>query len=333
MLIIQTHKKAPISEAHTLDNKTYYSIPTNHSIALRNTSNAAKIMPNYAHFVQGEHEFRPCIDYRSSVLKFSFEKREGCCKILLSSSVMKVLKIPEPYIFCIILSFLLASIPLESMQEKPVELLKITELENGSKLRYCLSLPKHYSATSTYPLVVALHYIGKVTPFFSLEFMASFVEPALEDMDAIMVAPDCPSQGWTDPFSESAILELILLLMKEYKIDADRLVILGYSLGGEGAWYMAARHPDLFSAAIPISAPPFAVTNEIIEHVPIYIIHGEQDERFSFLDVRTSYLEQKKAGAEIRMTIVTNAHHNQLGKFISPLKAAIPWIEKIWESR
>jgi hypothetical protein len=66
---------------------------------------------------------------------------------------------------------------------------------------------------------VALYYGDKVTPFYSKDFMISFVEPALKNLEAIIVAPDCPSMGWTNALSESAVLELILLLMKDYNQD------------------------------------------------------------------------------------------------------------------
>ena len=163
-------------------------------------------------------------------------------------------------------------------QENPPMLLKITELKSGLKLRYTLSLPHQYIPTQSYPLVVALHYGGKVTPFYSKDFMASLVDPALRDLDAIIAAPDCPASGWTNPVSEAAVLELVLLLMKEYTIDSGRVLILGYSMGGSGAWHMASRHPALFSAVIPISAPAETATTPVITDIPLYVIHGELDE-------------------------------------------------------
>ena len=232
----------------------------------------------------------------------------------------------------LVLALLFVS-PVDSAQEDSVMLFKITELKSGLKLRYTLSLPQPYSPTETYPLVIALHYGGKVTPFFSKDFVTSFVEPALKDLHAIIAAPDCPSDGWANPISESAVLELILLLMEEHKIDSGRVVILGYSLGGTGTWYMAARHPHLFSAAIPVSAPVDMAATPLIEHIPLHIIHGEKDELFAFSDIREVYLEQKNRGAEIELTMVAGASHYQLARFIAPLKSTIPWIKKMWEYR
>lgn len=246
---------------------------------------------------------------------------------------MKTLTLSKPCLFFIGLALLLAVGSIGLAQENPPMLLKIRELKSGLKLRYTLSLPRQYSPSQSYPLVVALHYGGKVTPFYSKDFMASLVEPALRDLDAIITAPDCPASGWTNSVSEAAILELVLLLMKEYTIDSDRILILGYSMGGSGAWHMASRHPALFSAAIPISAPAETATMPVIADIPLYVIHGELDELVPAQEIKKLCGKQKMNGAEIKLIIVKGASHYQLARFVNPLKASIPWIRNIWEMR
>ncbi len=221
----------------------------------------------------------------------------------------------------------------QTKQESPDMLLKITELKSGSKLRYTLALPPEYSPVKTYPLVIALHYGGKVTPFYGFEFLTVLVEPALKELDAILVAPDCPAMGWTNSTSEEAVLELILLCMETYSIDSDRVMILGFSMGGLGTWYMVGRHPDIFSAAIPIAAPADAETTPLIENVPLYLIHGEKDEIFPLYEVKKLYLKQKAGGAEIQFMVVEKTSHYDLARYITPLKSAIPWIKRVWEER
>ncbi len=216
-------------------------------------------------------------------------------------------------------------------QEDTAVLLKIAQLKSGLKLRYTLSLPPGYSPAKTYPLVVALHYGGKVTPFYGFEFLISLVEPALKELDAILVAPDCPAMGWTNAASEEAVLELILLCMETYSIDADRVLILGFSMGGLGAWHLASRHPDIFSAAIPIAAPADAETTPLIENVSLYVIHGEKDEVFPLDEVKKLYAKQKAGGADIQFMIVEKTSHYDLARYIAPLQAAIPWIKRTWE--
>ena len=262
------------------------------------------------HFFR-EHEILVCIDYRSFVLKYLFEKMVRCCKILLLPAAMKASTLTKLLFVFIAFLHLTNIVSADAAQEDSVMLLKITELKSGLKLRYTLSLPSSLSPDESYPLVVALHYGGKVTPFYSKDFVMSFVEPALKDLEAIFVAPDCPAMGWTNAVSETAVLELLLLLMEEYNIDSDRIVLLGYSMGGLGTWYMAARHPDLFSAAIPISAPSDLSTTPIIKDVPLYIIHGEKDQLFPPLDVKLLYHKQKNNSAQIEMKIVAGVMQQQ----------------------
>ena len=247
--------------------------------------------------------------------------------------MMKEWAFPNIKFLFIVLMFFSVCLSVDGTQEDPVMLLKIIELKSGLKLRYTLSLPRSYSPAESYPLVVALHYGGKVTPFYSKDFMVSLVSPALQDLDAILVAPDCPARGWSNSVSEAAVLELILTLMGDYDIESNRILLLGYSMGGLGAWYLAARHPDLFAAAIPISALVDESTTPIIKDVPLHLIHGDQDELFPTKDVRALYHKQKTGGAEIELMIVEGASHYQIDRFIIPLRATISWIEKIWEER
>jgi predicted peptidase len=232
-----------------------------------------------------------------------------------------------------LLVVLLPIASVDARQDNPVTLFKIAELKSGLNLRYTLSLPPSFNSGRAYPLVIALHYGGKITPFYGKDFLISFVEPALRDLDAIIVGPDCPSEGWTNTVSEEAVLELILLLMGEYKIDPDRLVILGYSMGGSGACYMAARHPDIFSAAIPISAPADPYNTPFVEETPLFIIHGELDKIYPVQEVKNLYKKQIKYVKESKMIVVERAAHHELLRFIPSLKASILWIIKIWEER
>jgi predicted esterase len=121
--------------------------------------------------------------------------------------------------------------------------------------------------------------------------------------------------------------------MEEYHIESNRILLLGYSMGGLGVWYLAARHPDLFCAAIPISALVDAAATPIMDDVPLYLIHGDQDELFPLEEVKRLYQTQKTGGADIELKIVLGASHYQMDQFITPLKATIPWIKNIWVER
>ncbi len=96
---------------------------------------------------------------------------------------------------------------------------------------------------------------------------------------------------------------------------------------------MAVRHPGIFSAAIPISAPADPSLTLLIKDVPLFIIHGDLDEIYPVSEVKNLYERQKMRGAEIKLMIVEMATHHELAPFIPPLTAAIPWLKRIWEDR
>ena len=47
---------------------------------------------------------------------------------------------------------------------------------------------------------------------------------------------------------ETDILEAIQSVRKRYNIDADRIVLAGFSMGGAGSWQTGLHYPDLFAA-------------------------------------------------------------------------------------
>ncbi|MFQ6037212.1 MAG: lipase family protein [Candidatus Aminicenantales bacterium] len=210
---------------------------------------------------------------------------------------------------------------------------KITELKSGVKLRYTVSLPASYSPVDRYPLVMALHYGGRVTPFYGKGFLAALVQPALEGLEAVIVAPDCPGRGWTALVSEHSVLELLEHISEEFSVDRRRTLLLGYSMGGIGTWFISSRHSHLFSAAIAISALPDTRTTRVLRDVPMYVIHGAADEIFPVSAVQKFVEKQKAAGASIELHVVEGLSHYQTPRFISALKAAIPWIQAVWESK
>ncbi len=82
-------------------------------------------------------------------------------------------------------------------------------------------------------------------------------------------------------------------LKRRYPIDTDRVVLMGYSMGGFGAWNVGLRYHDLFAAVTPfaggLSREEFAagllgrdqVTRALLDNVamvPVYFVHGDEDD-------------------------------------------------------
>jgi predicted peptidase len=183
------------------------------------------------------------------------------------------------------------------------------------------------------PLVLALHWGGPLYPYIGGDLLTGLVEPALRELGAIIVAPDRTTESWTDPQSEATLLALLDEIQANYAIDPVRTLITGYSIGGMGTWYMAARNPERFAAAIPIAAPPPPDAADNEWKIPLYVIHGRQDELFPLAETERVVRQLEAQGAAVELAIVDRATHYQTDRFREPLQRAIPWIRRAWEGR
>jgi predicted peptidase len=207
------------------------------------------------------------------------------------------------------------------------------EPKDGPPVRYTLSIPKGYEPGSPSPLVLALHYGGRVTPYYSKGFVLDLVKPGLQKLDAIIVAPDCPSpDGWANQKSDRAVTALVYHLLERYEIDRSRVLVTGYSLGGHGTWYMAAEHPDLFTAAIPMAgAPPRGTLNKI-GVIPICVVHSADDRVVPIQPARDAATELEKKNTTVKLIVSRGMEHYHFGSFVEPLKRAAAWVDKQWRN-
>ena len=207
------------------------------------------------------------------------------------------------------------------------------ELASGRTLLYTLALPPSFSPDRPYPLIVALHYGGKVTPYYGEPFLTNLILPGLGGLDAIMVAPDCPGETWTEPPSEEAVLSLIRRIEKDYTVNPRRRVLTGFSLGAIGTWKMALGNPDLFSAAIPISGMPPRGIVVGPAGPPVLVIHSLSDEIFPLEPLKKFIGFCEEQGLRIEFHPVPGLSHYRYDAFVPALGEAVPWLEAIWREK
>jgi poly(3-hydroxybutyrate) depolymerase len=202
-------------------------------------------------------------------------------------------------------------------------------LPGGQTLRYTLAIPDGYRDDRPAPLIVALHFGGRVTPFYGRGMLEVLVLPALAELEAIAVAPDALDRGWDDALDEGSVLALMDHLGKTLAIDRKRVLCTGYSMGGVGTWYLAGRHPDRFTAAIPIAGRPPA---DLDVKVPVYALHGRDDEVMPIGPTESLINHLSAGGADARLMVVNDATHYQTDRFVDPLRvAAGRWLRRVWK--
>lgn len=203
----------------------------------------------------------------------------------------------------------------------------------GHNRRYTIAIPSEYSDQNTTPLILVLHWGGMVTQFYGRGILEGLAKPALGELGAIIVAPDCPHGDWANPRSEAVVLDLLDYLFTQYNIDAEKILITGYSLGGIGTWYLAARHQERFTAAIPMACPPGSKSSEVNWQIPLFVIHSRRDELFPFEETEKVVRQLQTRGHPIEFKLIDLVTHFDTAGFLRPLQATVPWIRKVWGVR
>ena len=207
------------------------------------------------------------------------------------------------------------------------------ELADGATLRYGIALPRGYegSENDPRPLVLALHPGGRAQ-YYGSSFMRSIVEPALRSWGAVLIAPDVPDRSWATPAAERAVLALVAHVLDEHAIDPRRVLVTGFSMGGRGAWYYAARHPGVFTGAIVMAGSP-GDDVERLRSTPIYLIHSPDDEVVPFEPVVEAHGALAARGHPVEMRVLPGAGHYMMGSYVPALRLAGEWMRERWDPR
>jgi predicted peptidase len=193
-----------------------------------------------------------------------------------------------------------------------------------------VSVPDGYDPARPAPLVLVLHPGGERVPYYGAE-SRRIVEPALRHLRPIMIAPDCPSAAWSDAAADQTSIALINDAMRAYAIDRKRVLVVGYSMGGRGTWYMASHHQDVFTAAIPMAASTRDLSIDQLGKQPTYIIHSRADEVVPFAPAERTARDLKKLGRDVQFEAVDDLTHFDMVSYVDALRVAGRWVANRWK--
>ncbi|MEO8371038.1 MAG: alpha/beta hydrolase-fold protein [Candidatus Solibacter sp.] len=124
---------------------------------------------------------------------------------------------------------------------------------DGSVQPYAITLPENYDPSKPARLYVWLHGRQNNTTESEFIFSQQTFRPGnvpVADQGQIQVDlfGRINSAGWHWA-GEADVFEGIAAVKKRFKIDDQRVLLRGFSMGGEGAWHIALHYPDRFAAA------------------------------------------------------------------------------------
>jgi pimeloyl-ACP methyl ester carboxylesterase len=124
---------------------------------------------------------------------------------------------------------------------------------DGSVQPYAVTLPENYDPSKPARLYVWLH--GRQGNTTESEFIFNQQRPRpgnppVADQGQIQLDlfGRINGAGWHWA-GEADVFEGIAAVEKRFRIDERRILLRGFSMGGEGAWHIALHHPDRFAAA------------------------------------------------------------------------------------
>jgi hypothetical protein len=127
---------------------------------------------------------------------------------------------------------------------------------DGSTQPFGVIVPAKYDATKPIRLDVVLHGSTRPTGLSELRFMNAFDDgdtgggPA-PDVEYLELHPLGRVENCYRWPGETDVFEAIEAVCRNYKIDRDRIVLRGMSMGASGTWHLGLKHPDRFVALGP----------------------------------------------------------------------------------
>ncbi len=159
---------------------------------------------------------------------------------------------------------------------------------NGKNRTYGVFLPKNYSGTASFPLVIYLHSYGW-NPTLGMNYTAL---NTVADTSDFLVAYPAAIPNWNSGIGESSswptpniddvgfINAMIDTLSNNYSINLDRVYACGFSNGGFMAYKLACQLSHRIAAIASVGgviSNSIATNCKSLHTMPILHIHGTSD--------------------------------------------------------
>jgi len=209
--------------------------------------------------------------------------------------------------------------------------------QEGAQYRYQVYVPRSFSPKAKWPVILALHGGGEYGSDGirqTVHGVAAAIRQAPERIPAIVVFPQAPANGqpgWQREAGRAA-LRAVDAAIAEFSGDPARVYLTGYSAGGNGAWFLASRHPERFAAVVVVcgfvgefvgrssavrypslapadDADPQAALAAQIK-APVWIFHGDADTVVPVDESRRMFSALKALRADVQYTELPGVSHD-----------------------
>lgn len=178
--------------------------------------------------------------------------------------------------------------------------------------RYLLYLPKGYEQESAEPWPLLFYLHGRSLRGRDLQKLKRYGPPSFldrrSDFPFVTVSPQLPDGSWPS----GSLVKLVDEVTKKYNVDPNRVYLAGVSLGGGGAWYLAAADPDRFAALVPVCGYAGTSISSRLSNLPIWAFHGAKDEIVPLEPHQKLVDAVNAAGGNAKLTIYPEGTHGNI---------------------
>lgn len=198
----------------------------------------------------------------------------------------------------------------------------------GEILPFRIYVPTRYDKTRAMPLIVALHGLGGSEDSF-FEAYEKRLPLLAEQRGYIIAAPlgyrpdgfygwgvgEAPPDMATRQLqerSEQDVMDVLARVRQDYRIDENRIYLMGHSMGAIGTWRLAAKYPNIWAAVGPVAGSGAPATVEKMGAIPQVVVHGDNDPTVPVAGSRTMVAEMKRRGVDVQYIEVRGGNHNSV---------------------
>ncbi len=192
---------------------------------------------------------------------------------------------------------------------------------------YRVFVPKAYTGTKAFPLIIALHGLGG-TEDGMLDRYGKRIPTLAEDRGYIVASPlgyrvdgfygsaiaatsDARERRQRE-LSEQDVMQVLKRMRADYKIDESRIYLMGHSMGAIGAWALAAKYPDIWASVAPFAGVAIPASVARFRHIPQFVVHGDADPTVNVSGSRNMVAEMKKLGVDVTYIEVPGGGHSNV---------------------
>src|ERR671917_419708 len=216
-------------------------------------------------------------------------------------------------------------------------LLTRTVKVGGESYTYQVFVPASLAGKKDVPVILFLHGIGQRGEggFLPSDGAAGgFLPPYLAQIPAPALLPPCRQGEYQhDPEMGRMVVAELEQTAAEFSADPKRLYLAGVSMGGFGAWHLAAENPGKFAAIVNVCGGStltrgdrFTPIARKIGRTPVWVFHGGEDRVVPVTESRGMVEALKRVeGSRVRYSEYKGVGHN-VWLNVAAEPGLLPWL-------